>query len=100
MITIDNINNIYNKYNSLSADADVCTERNLHELMMFALDSDHMDFDGDSLTFTRGAGPLKSVEIDRIAGAEDLGSHMAIVMPASVIFVNKKSGEVKVFLAE
>ncbi|MDE5660895.1 MAG: hypothetical protein K2L33_01835 [Muribaculaceae bacterium] len=100
MITIDTINNIYNKYNALNADADVCTERNLHRLMMFAFDSDHMDFDGDRLTFTRGAGPLKSIEIERIAGAEDLGSHMAIVMPASVIFVDKKTGEVKVFLAE
>lgn len=100
MITIDNINNVFNKYNTLSADADVCTERNLHNLMMFALDSDHMDFDGDRLTFTRGAGPLKSIEIERIAGAEDFGTHMAIIMPTSVIFVDKKSGELKVFLAE
>lgn len=100
MITIETINNIYNKFNRMSADADVCTERNLHALMMFALDSEHMDFDGDRLTFTRGAGPLKSVEIERIAGAEDLGSHIAIVMPASVIFVNKTDGEVSVFLAE
>jgi len=100
MITIETINNIYNKFNRMSADADVCTERNLHGLMMYALDSDHMDFDGDRLTFTRGSGPLKSVEIERIAGAEDLGSHIAIVMPASVIFVNKKDGEVSVFLAE
>ncbi len=100
MITIATINSLYNKYNSLNADADVCTERNLHMLMMYALDSDHMDFDGDRLTFTLGAGSLKSIEIERIAGAEDLGSHIAIVMPASVIFVDKKTGEVKVFLAE
>ncbi len=100
MITIDIINNLYNKYNCLSADADVCTDRNMHALMMFALDSDHMDFDGDRLTFARGNGPLKSIEIERIAGAEDLGSHMAIVLANSIIFVNKKSGEINVFLAE
>ncbi|MBP3535138.1 MAG: hypothetical protein J6J53_03885 [Muribaculaceae bacterium] len=100
MITIDTINSIYNKYNSLSADADSCTDRNMHDLMMFALDSDHMDFDGDCLTFTQGAGPLKKIEIERIAGAEDLGSDMAIILPASVVFVNKKTGAVRVFLAE
>lgn len=100
MITIDNINSLYNKYNTLAANADVCTERNLNALMMQAFDSDHLDFDGDRITFTQGSGPLKSVEIDRIAGYEDLGSHMAIVMPNSVIFVNKRNGEVRVFLAD
>lgn len=100
MITIDNINSLYNKYNTLAANADVCTERNLNALMMQAFDSDHLDFDGDRITFTQGSGSLKSVEIDRIAGYEDLGSHMAIVMPNSVIFVNKRNGEVRVFLAD
>lgn len=100
MITTELINNVYNKYNTLAADADVCTDRNLHQLMMYAFDSDHMDFDGDCLTLTCGAGPLKNVEIERIAGAEDLGSHWAIVMPSSVIFVNKKNGEVRVHLAD
>ncbi|MCM1310319.1 MAG: hypothetical protein NC301_04725 [Bacteroides sp.] len=100
MITIDNINNLYNKYNNLAANADVCTERNLNNLMMQAFDSDHLDFDGDRISFTKGSGPLKSVEIERIAGYEDLGSHMAIVMPNSIIFVNKKDGNLQVFLAE
>lgn len=100
MITTDNINNIYAKYATLPADADAVLDRNLHELMMFALDSDHMDFDGDRLTFAKGEGPLQSVEIERICGAQDMGSHFAIVMPTSVIFVNKKSGHVNVFLAE
>lgn len=100
MITIDTINDIYNKYTSLPVDADVCTQRNLHNLMMYTFDSDHMDFEGDRITLTQGAGPLKAIAIDRICGAEDLGSHWAIVLPASVIFVNKKSGEIRVFLAE
>lgn len=100
MITIDNINNLYNKYNTLNADADACTDRNLNALMMQTFDSDHLDFDGDRITFTQGSGALKSVEIERIAGYEDMGSHMAIIMPNSVIFVNKRNGEVRVFLAE
>ncbi|MDE7334827.1 MAG: hypothetical protein K2N10_00760 [Muribaculaceae bacterium] len=98
MITTEKINSIFNHYNSLNAAADICTERNLNGLMMFALDSDFVDFDGDKLTLTRGEGPLKAIEIERIAGAENLGSHWAIVMPASVIFVNKCNGEVRVAL--
>ncbi len=100
MITINNINELYTKYNNLPADADVCTERNLNALMMQVFDSEHLDFDGDRISFSQGSGPLKSVEIERIAGYEDLGSHMAIVMPASVIFINKSNGEVRVSLAE
>ncbi len=98
MITTEKINSIFNHYNTLTADADVCTQRNLHGLMMFAFDSDYVDFDGDKLTLTRGEGPVKAIEIERIAGAEDLGSHWAIVMPISVIFVNKRNGEVRVAL--
>lgn len=100
MITTDNINNIYAKYATLPADADAVLDRNLHELMMFAFDSDFVDFDGDRLAFVNGCGPLESVEIERICGAEDLGSLYAIVMPASVIFVNKADGAVSVWLAD
>ncbi len=100
MITLDNIKDIHTKYNTLAADADVCTQRNLHDLMMFAFDSDHMDFDGDKITLTNGQGPLKAIEIERIAGAENLGSHWAIVLPASVVFVNKRNGEVRVALVD
>lgn len=98
MITTEKINSIFNHYNALPAAADLCTERNLNGLMMFALDSDFVDFDGDQLTLACGEGPLKSIEIERIAGAEDLGSHWAIVMPASVIFVGKHDGQVRVAL--
>ncbi len=100
MITTDTIKNLHDKYTTLGADADACTDRNLHGLMMFALDSDHLDLDGDRLTFAQGSGPLKSVEIERIAGYEDLGSHVAIILPASIVFVGKRTGEVRVFLAE
>ena len=98
MITAAEINNIFNKFTSLTADADLVMDRNMNDLMMFAIDSDHVDFDGDRLTFAQGAGPLKSVEIERICGAADLGSHMAIVMPASVILVNKRNGALSVSL--
>lgn len=100
MITAATLNKTYNKFATLGADADLVLDRNLNALMMFALDSDHVDFEGDRLTFAQGEGPLRSVEIERICGAEDLGSHMAIVMPASVILINKVTGAVSVSLAE
>ncbi len=101
MITAENILNAFVKYNELAAaGADPVTERNLHALMMYALDSAHLNLDGDRLTFTKGAGPLKEVEIDRISGMEDLGSHMAIVMPASVILLDKSNGELHVYLPD
>ncbi|MDE6144887.1 MAG: hypothetical protein K2F96_01275 [Muribaculaceae bacterium] len=96
MITAAKINELFNKFTSLTADADPVMDRNMNDLMMFAIDSDHVDFDGDRLTFAQGAGPLKSVEIERICGAADLCSHMAIVMPASVILVNKRNGALSV----
>ena len=98
MITAAKINELFNQFTSMSADADPVLDRNMNDLMMFAIDSDHVDFDGDRLTFAQGAGPLKSVEIERICGAADLGSHMAIVMPASVILVNKRNGALSVAL--
>jgi len=100
MITIDKINSLHDKYATLGQDADVCTERNLNALMMATFESEYLDFDGDRICFAKGSGPLKSVEIERIAGYEDMGSHMAIVMPASIIFVNKTDGSLNVFLAE
>lgn len=100
MITAATLNKTYNKFATLGAEADLVLDRNLNALMMFALDSDHVDFEGDRLTFAGGEGPLRSVEIERICGAEDLGSHMAIVMPASVILINKVTGAVSVSLAE
>lgn len=100
MITLDKIQNTFNKYATLSADADPVKDRNLNALMMYALDSDHIDFDGDCLTLAKGAGPLEKIEIERIIGAEDFASHWAIILPSSVIFLNKRSGEVRVFLAE
>lgn len=98
MITTEKINSIFNHYNTLAADADLCTQRNLNGLMMFALDSEFVGFDGDRITLTCGEGPLKSIEIERISGAEDLGSHWAIVLPTTVIFVNKLNGHVRVAL--
>lgn len=100
MITTDLVNIIFDKYNSLPVDADIVADRNMHELMEFALDNPHVDFDGDRLTFAKGQGPLKTVEIERICGAHDFGSHMAIVTPNSMYMVNKADGHMNVILPD
>lgn len=100
MITATQISDIHNTFANMPANADVVVDRNMNELMMFAIDSEFVDFDGDRLTFAKGAGPLQSVEIERICGAKNLGSHMAIVMPASVILVNKTNGSIAVSFPE
>lgn len=100
MITKDNIHNLHTKYNGLGPNADVCTDRNLNALMLHAIDSQHMDLDGEHLVLNKGFDPLHKIEIERIVGAEDLGSHMAIVLPASVVLVSKRTGDVNVYLPE
>lgn len=101
MITTENINKAYTKHNNLAANgADIVTDRNMHDLMMFAIDSDFVDFDGDRLILVKGEGPLAEIEIDRIAGAEDFGSHMAIILANSAILVNKRNGQVRLYLPD
>lgn len=100
MISIATTTALFEKYNALAASgADACTQRNMHQLMMFAFDSEYVDFDGAELTLAKG-GLWNRLEIDRISGAEDMGSHMAIVLPSCVLFISKRSGEVRVFLPE
>lgn len=97
MTTSRTLTALYNEYNSLAADADVCADRHMTDLMMFALDSEYMDFDGDCIVIPQG-GVVGRIEIEHIVGAEDLGSHMAIVLPSSVVLVSKADGAVRVFL--
>lgn len=100
MITTDLVNIIFDKYNSLPSGADIVADRNMHELMEFAIDNPYVDFDGDRLIFAKGQGPLKSIEIERICGAHDFGSHMAIVTPNSMYMINKADGQMNVILPD
>lgn len=99
MKTATTLADIFNKYINLADDADICLDRNMNDLMMFAIDSEHADFDGDRIILPQG-GVVSEIEIERIKGAQDLGSHMAIVLPASMLLVNKTDGSVRVYLPE
>lgn len=99
MITIDTINNLYN---SFATAPQLFEDRGLGLLMDLAFDTDHVDFDGDSLVFNgiESDSPLHSVEIERFYGARDLGSHIAAVLPNSIIFINKADGSASLHIKE
>lgn len=99
MITNDTIQNLYATY---ATAPELFEDRGLTGLMDFAFDSDAIDFDGDRLVFTAepAHSPFRSVELERVWGASDLGHHMALVMPNSIIFVNKHDHSLRVHLKE
>lgn len=90
MITANNINDLYNVY----ANQPALEERNLTALMEFAFASGHLDFDGDRLVICSQPEDslFRFVEIERIHAAVDFDDCMAIVMPNSIIFINKHNG--------
>ncbi len=87
------INSIIKKYNALSESADVCKDRHLDQLMAFAMDSMHVEIDGDEIVVLKAEAPFHRIEIERIIGAEELGQYFAIVLPASAILIHKTTGE-------
>lgn len=94
------INNLIKKYNSMPSSADACKDRQMNQLMNFALESEHLDFDGDKLIVVNAEAPFHSIEIERITGAEDFGTYFGIFLPAAAVLIDKASGSVKIALAE
>ncbi len=93
MITSDTTRNLHSKFSTLTAEADLVADRNLQDLLMFAIDNPAIiDFDGDHLTFPQADAPLHRIAIERILGAENLPTLWAIIIPAGVIFVDKRTG--------
>lgn len=93
MITSDTTRNLHTKFSNLSAEADLVTDRNLQDLLLFAIDNPEIiDFDGEYLTFPKADSPLHRIAIERILGAENLPTLWAIIIPAGVIFVDKHTG--------
>lgn len=94
----DMIKGLIEKYNALSDTADVCVARHLDQLMAFALDSEHVDFDGDAIVISKAEEPFHRIEIEHIKGAEEVGLYFAIVLPSAAILVHKTTGEVLISL--
>lgn len=89
MITNDTIQRLYTTY---ATAPELFEERGLTRLMDYAFDTDAIDFDGDRLVFNTvdAESPLRSVEIERIYGAEEIGEWLAVVLPSSIIFINRR----------
>lgn len=92
------IKNLIDKYNSLPSNADLCIDRHLNILMQFAIDSPHLQFDGDSLVFLNAEPPFHKIEIERIVGVEDLGMLLAIILPNAAITIHKTLGDISITL--
>lgn len=88
MITAQTINQLYKKYRKKPKSLD---DRNLSLLVDMALDTEALDLDGDKLVFNQldQYSPFREIELERIHAAVDLGDEIAIVLPNSMIFVNK-----------
>ncbi len=89
MITSNTIADLYTSF----ATAPVLFEdRGLSRLMDYAFDTDAIDFDGDRLVFNTvdASSPLHSVEIERIYGAKEIGGYLAVVLPSSIIFLDRR----------
>lgn len=89
MITNDTIQRLYNTYSATPA---LFEDRGLTRLMDYAFDTDAIDFDGDRLVFNTmdPESPLRSVEIERICGAEEIGNWLAVVLPQAIIFIDRR----------
>lgn len=90
MITSKTIDELYRRYRRQPKRLD---ERNLSLLIDYALDTDAVELDGDLLVFTRleQNSPFRSIELERIHGVVDLDEAVAVVLPHSIIFIDKRS---------
>lgn len=66
-------------------------ERNLSLLVDYALDTDALDMDGERLVFCRmhPCSPFREIELQRVHGVAELADSVAVVLPNSIIFINK-----------
>lgn len=88
MITNDTIANLYSTFATEPA---LFEDRGLTRLMDYAFDTDAIEFDGDRLVFTTmdQDSPMRSVEIERIYGAKEFDDYLAVVLPNSIIFLDR-----------
>lgn len=89
MITNDTIQRLYSTY---ATAPELFEERGLSRLMDYAFDTEAISFDGDHIVFNtiEQDSPLHSVEIERIHGAEEIDSWLAVVLPSAIIFLDRR----------
>lgn len=97
MITRDNIKEIYRKYNNAPASIDELDMATLFDET--AINHDVMvDLDDNTLTIGSidAKSPFHTLSLERINAILGFDEWVAIVMPASIIFLNRKSNKVAI----
>ncbi len=89
MITRTDIKELYKKFRRRPKRLE---DRNLSLLVDYALDTDALDMDGESLVFTHmdPTSPFREIGLERVHGVADFPEAVAIVLPNSIIFINKR----------
>lgn len=87
-ITADTINELYRRFRRQPKRLE---DRNLSLLVDYVLDTEVLDMDGEKLVFTGmpQSSPFREIELERVNGVADLPEAMAVVLPNSIIFINK-----------
>ena len=99
MITKSNIDDLYRKYNRKPK---ILDERNLAPLMQCALSTDAIEIDGDCIRFKNvdSTSLFTSIEMQRIHAVVEFDKHIALVLPNSIIFINREDYSIHVHLKE
>lgn len=96
------INNatITDLYTTFATAPQLFEDRGIGRLMDYAFDTDAVDFDGDSIVFNTmdAESPMRSIEIENIWGVKEFPLWMAVVLPNSIIFLNRADFTTRVHL--
>ncbi len=97
MITTKHINDLYRRYRNKPGNIE---DRNLPLLTRYALDSSAMNLDGSHVVFSHmdNQSPFRSIDVDRIHAVVDFDDDIAIVLRASIVFVNKHTFHTRVHI--
>lgn len=97
MITQKVIETIYKKYNKLPASP---YDLNIGLLFAPEIDCHNIYIDGDNITVGSISpdSPFHTIALDRIHGILDFERHVAIVLPASILFLLKDAPSVNIHL--
>lgn len=99
MITQKVIDEIYRKYRRHPKKVE---ELHLQILSNVFGDMDIVRVDNENVVFTSSeqAEPARKIEIRRINGVIEFDRHVAIVLPASIIFITKETGAINIHIKE
>jgi hypothetical protein len=99
VITKSNIDDLYRKFRRKPRSEEA---RNLQLLEQCALDASDIEIDSRCIRFCNvdPGSPFATIELERIHGVVDFDRHVAIVLPSSIIFLDKEDHSVHIHIKE